>query len=60
MALDAVGHTEVAAPHYQLQTIVGAGHSGAVVSLVALVDRTTGYTLLRRVDRKHRTRSGPP
>ncbi len=50
MALDAVGHTEVAAPHHQLQTIVGAGHSGAVVSLVALVDRTTGYTLLRRVD----------
>ncbi len=33
----------------EADTIVGAGHSGAVVSLV---DRATKYTLLRRVDRK--------
>ncbi len=34
---------------WEADTIVGAGHSGAVVSLV---DRATKYTLLRRVDRK--------
>ncbi len=33
----------------EADTIVGAGHSGAVVSLV---DRASKYTLLRRVDRK--------
>ncbi len=33
----------------EADTIVGAGHSGAVVSLV---DRARRYTLLRRVDRK--------
>ena len=34
---------------WEVDTIVGAGHSGAVVSLV---DRASKYTLLRRVDRK--------
>ena len=34
---------------WEADTIIGKGHSGAMVSLV---DRATKYTLLRRVDRK--------